>query len=83
MQKYWQDILCGGNFKDTTSVSFIKAYRFYFRMGVIFTKQKKAQKTWKITPSEISTLTVVFQLEMCRCDTDAPTGIAKLEYGTC
>ena len=23
------------------------------------------------------------QLEMCRCDTDAPAGIAKLEYGTC
>ena len=20
---------------------------------------------------------------MCRCDTDAPAGIAKLEYGTC
>ena len=24
-----------------------------------------------------------FKLEMCRCDTDAPAGIAKLEYGTC
>ena len=23
------------------------------------------------------------ELEMCRCDTDAPAGIAKLEYGTC
>ena len=23
------------------------------------------------------------KLEMCRCDTDAPAGIAKLEYGTC
>ena len=22
-------------------------------------------------------------LEMCRCDTDAPAGIAKLKYGTC
>ena len=23
------------------------------------------------------------QLEMCRCDTAAPAGIAKLDYGTC
>ena len=23
------------------------------------------------------------ELEMCRCDTDAPAGIAKLEYWTC
>ena len=23
------------------------------------------------------------KLEMCRCDTDAPAGIAKLEYWTC
>ena len=23
------------------------------------------------------------QLEMCQCDTDAPAGIAKLEYDTC
>ena len=23
-----------------------------------------------------------FKLEMCQCDMDAPTGIAKLEYGT-
>ena len=26
---------------------------------------------------------VFLKLEMCRCDTDAPAGIAKLEYGTC
>ena len=41
-QKCWQDILLGGNFDDTTPISFIKAYGFYFRVGVIFAKKTKA-----------------------------------------
>ena len=32
-QKCWQDITRGGNFHDTSPVSFIKAYGFYFGMG--------------------------------------------------
>ena len=50
-RKHWQDISRGGNFHDTTPISFIKAYGFYFRMGVIFAKTK-APKTWKLPPRE-------------------------------
>ena len=35
-----------------------------------------------IGPSQISSY-FFWRLEMCRCDTDAPAGIAKLEYRTC
>ena len=42
----------GGNFHDTTPISFIKAYGFYFRMVVIFVKKTKARKTWKLPPHE-------------------------------
>ena len=42
----------GGNFHDTTPISFIKAYGFYFRVGVIFSKKTKAQKTRKLPVSE-------------------------------
>ena len=31
--KCLQDISRGGNFHDTTPISFIKAYGFYFRVG--------------------------------------------------
>ena len=44
MRKCWQDISCGGNFHDATSISFIKAYWFYFRVGVIFAKNIKMGK---------------------------------------
>ena len=49
---HWQDISCGGNFHDTISISFIKAYEFYFHMGGIFVKKTKVQKTWKLLPHE-------------------------------
>ena len=49
--KCWKDISHGGNFHDTTHISFIKAYGFYFRVGVIFAKKTKARKMWKITPT--------------------------------
>ena len=51
-QKYWQGISRGGNFHDTTHISFIKAYGFYFRMGVIFAKKTIARKTRKLSPRE-------------------------------
>ena len=51
-RKCWQDISCGGNFHDTTHISFIKAYGFYFRVGVIFAKKTKLRKTRKLPPSE-------------------------------
>ena len=47
-RKRWQDISRGGNFHETTPFSFINAYRFYFRMGVIFVKTK----TRKLPPCE-------------------------------
>ena len=40
----YKDISRGGNFHDTP-ISFIKAYGFYFRVGVIFVKKTKARKT--------------------------------------
>ena len=57
-RKYWQDISRGGNFHDTTPISFIKAYGFYFRMGVIFAKKAKAQKMPNYPHGKISTFTV-------------------------
>ena len=42
--KCWQNISCGGIFHDSTPISFIKAYNFYFHVGVIFAKKTKAQK---------------------------------------
>ena len=51
-RKCWQDISRGGNFHDTTPISFIKAYGFYFRMGEIFAKNTKVRKMWKLPPRE-------------------------------
>ena len=51
-RKRWQDILRGGNFHDTTPISFIKPYGFYFREGVIFAKKTKAWNTRKLPPRE-------------------------------
>ena len=49
-RKCWQDISHGRNFHDTTPTSFIKAFGFYFRAGVIFAKKTKARKTRKLPP---------------------------------
>ena len=49
-RKCWQDISRWGNFQDTTPISFIKAYGFYFCMGVIFMKKTKARKMQKLPP---------------------------------
>ena len=35
-RKCWQDISRGGNFHDTTPITFIKVYKFYFRVGKNF-----------------------------------------------
>ena len=51
-QKCSKDISRGGNFPDSTPISFIKAYGFYFRVGVIFAKKTKAWKTRKLPPRE-------------------------------
>ena len=58
-------IFAGGNFRemwarhftwvlfhDTTPIFFIKAYGFYFWVGVIFAKKTKARKTGKLPPRE-------------------------------
>ena len=39
----WQDISRWGKFHDTTSISFIKAYGFYFCVQVIFAKKTKRE----------------------------------------
>ena len=44
MNKNLQDISRGGYFHDTTPISFIKAYGFYFRVGVILAKKTKTRK---------------------------------------
>ena len=51
-RKCWHGISRGGNFHDTTHIPFIKAYGFYFRVGVIFAKKTKARKTRKLPPRE-------------------------------
>ena len=51
-RKCWPGISRGGNFHDTTPISFITAYGFYFRVGVIFAKKTKARKTRKLPPRE-------------------------------
>ena len=47
-RKCLQDISRGGNFHDTTLISFIKVYRFYFRVGEIFAKKTKVRITQKL-----------------------------------
>ena len=48
--KCLQDSSPGGNFYDTP-ISFVKAYGFYFCVGVIFVKKTKVQKnTQKLPP---------------------------------
>ena len=51
-RKCWQDISRGGNFHDSTHISFIKANGFYFRVGVIFAKKTKSRKPRKLPPRE-------------------------------
>ena len=51
-RKCWQDISRGGNFHDTTHISFIKACGFYFRVGVTFAMKAKARKARKLPPRE-------------------------------
>ena len=48
LRKCWQDISRGGNFYETTPISFIKECEFYFRVGVIFAKKTRARKTRKL-----------------------------------
>ena len=51
-RKWWVHISRGGNFHDASPISFIKAYEFYFCVGVIFVKKIKARKTRKLPPHE-------------------------------
>ena len=51
-EKCWQDISRWGDFHHSTPISFIKAYGFYFHVGVIFVKNTKARKTQKLPPCE-------------------------------
>ena len=57
-RKCWQDISRGGNFYDTIPISFIKVYRFYFRVGVIFAKKTKTRTTLKLPHAKFFTFTV-------------------------
>ena len=50
-EKFVKTFHLGGNFHDTTPISFIKAYGFYFRVGVIFAKKTKGQNTGKLPPT--------------------------------
>ena len=55
-----------GNFHDTTPVSFIKAYGFYFHVGVIFAKKTKARKMQKL-PSTRKFLHLQERILLSRC----------------
>ena len=57
-RKCWPGISRGGNFHDTTPISFITAYGFYFRVGVIFAKKTKREKRENYPHAKISTFTV-------------------------
>ena len=57
-RKYCQDISRGGDFHDTSAISFIKAYRFYFRVGVILAKKTIARKRENYPHAKIFTFTV-------------------------
>ena len=46
-RKCWLDISCWGNFHDTTHISFIKAYGFYFCKDDQSAKNAKITPTWK------------------------------------
>ena len=50
LQNCWQDYLRWGNFHDTNHVSFIKAYGFYFRVGVFSWRRQWRKKTRKLQP---------------------------------
>ena len=58
-RKCWQDLSCGGNFHYTFPISFIKAYGFYFRVGVIFAKKTKSQKRENYPHANISMFIVI------------------------
>ena len=66
-RKCWQDISRGGNFHDTTRISFIKIYGFYFRVGVIFAKKAKREKREKYPHAKITTFTVIARVYFSLC----------------
>ena len=51
-RKCWQDLSRGGNFHDTTPISLIKSYGFYFLAREIFARKAIFGKTRKLPPSE-------------------------------
>ena len=51
-RKCWQDISRGGNFHDSTPISFKKAYGFYFPVGGYFREEDKSAKNAKIHPKK-------------------------------
>ena len=65
-RNWLQDISRGGNFHDT-NISFIKAYVFYIRVGVIFAKKTKARKTRKFPSTRnFPRLQYLKQITLCR-----------------
>ena len=69
-RKRWQDILRGGNFHDTTPISFIKPYGFYFREGEIFAYFALLSFSRKLPPREnfhvysITAIYCIFSLQL-------------------
>ena len=51
-RKCCQDLSLGGNFRDSSQISLIKSYGFYFRVGEIFAKKTISRKTRKLPPRE-------------------------------
>ena len=57
-RKCWQDLSRGGNIHDTAPISFIKAYGFFFRVGLFSRKRQKREKRENYPHAKISTFTV-------------------------
>ena len=64
-RKCWQDFSRGGNFHDSTHISLIKSYGFYFRVGEIFANKAISRKSQKITHTRKFPTFTVDDLHMC------------------
>ena len=50
-RKCCQDLSLGGNFRDSSQISLIKSYGFYYRVGGNFREEDSIAKNAKITPT--------------------------------
>ena len=67
-KKFWQHFSGRGNFHDATPISLIKAYRFYFHMGVYdFCEEDNSVKNAKYYPHAKMSMFTVIKCTFCTC----------------